>query len=127
MHDYEKSNRDPEPTGQMSDDTRLLSDSRHDPDGSDFGAPQGTPVNGGHGDRHVRAPHRRTSVNAAPGAVVQCIRCHLRLRWTKRVSGRARCPHCGARLIVRRTGRSTWRVVPENQDSLAGMICDWLG
>jgi hypothetical protein len=55
------------------------------------------------------------------------VHCQARFRWHGRRSSRARCPNCHRRLILRRTARGKWTVLPENDDSTAGMICDWLG
>jgi hypothetical protein len=119
--------RDGIPAGQMLDDTRPLSGSQRGPERHPASAPLGTTAGGGGNDVDGRASRRRTSADAAAAVVVRCVHCRARLRWAGRRSGRTRCPKCRKRLILRSVGPGNWAVLPENDDSVAGMICDWLG
>jgi DNA-directed RNA polymerase subunit RPC12/RpoP len=119
--------RDPEPTGQIADDTRPQSGPRCSPEARPVSAPPGTSAGGGGDDVVARATHCRTSADAAAAVIVRCVHCRARLGWAGRRSGRVRCPKCRKRLIVRSTGPGNWAVLSESDDSVAGMVCDWLG
>jgi hypothetical protein len=121
------SDRDTEPTGQMPGDTQPLSDSRPSSDAHPDSAPKGTSTDGSDNDAGGRAPRRRASAHASRAVIVRCVHCKAALRWRGRRSGRMRCPRCRRRLILRCRKRGQWTVLPENDDSVAGMICDWLG
>jgi hypothetical protein len=119
--------RDTEPAGHLPDPTRLLSGSRPGPEPRPNSAPQGTPADGSGDDAGEGTSRRRASVTTAPGVIVRCVHCRASLRWAGQRSARIRCPKCQQRLVLRRTARGQWRVYPENDDSVAGLICDWLG
>jgi predicted RNA-binding Zn-ribbon protein involved in translation (DUF1610 family) len=118
--------RDTEPTGQIPEDTRPPSGSPGTPEAHPGSTPPGTSAGGGGDDVMARPSRRRTSVEAAAAVIVRCVHCQARLRWAGRRSGRARCPNCGKRLILRRSEPGQWAVLPENDDSVAGLVCDWL-
>jgi predicted RNA-binding Zn-ribbon protein involved in translation (DUF1610 family) len=118
--------RDTEPTGQIPDDARPPSGSQRRPAAHPATTTPDTPTGGGRDDVNARPPRRRASATAAAGVVVRCVHCRTGLRWAGRRSGRARCPNCGKRLVLRRSGSDNWTVLPENDDSVAGLVCDWL-
>ena len=121
------SERDPQPPGQLSADTRPLSGFCAGPAGHLESASPGALAGGGHRGANRRVPHQRTS--SAPGSpvVVHCVNCRAGLRWSGQRSTRTHCPKCHCRLILRLDTAGHWAAFPENDDSVAGMICDWLG
>lgn len=140
------SNRDREPTGQTCDDPRPLAGSRHHPEAHPSRAQWGTAADGSSDDAGGRAPRRHTSAPATSHAetshtttsppqtsqatssgIVHCFYCRAALRWPEHRSGRVRCPKCHRYLILRCMDDGHWEVFPENDDSISGMICDWLG
>ena len=122
------SDRDSESTGQARRRTWPTSGSQQCPDAHPAGAPLGTTHSGSCDGADGRASRRHASADSDEQVVVlRCVSCRRRLRWRGRRAARTRCPHCGQRLIARCDADGVWNVYIENDDSLAGMICDWLG
>jgi DNA-directed RNA polymerase subunit RPC12/RpoP len=124
----EASDRDSEPAGQLPDHTRPPFGSAESPEGHPASTPRGAGATGGVDGREPIQTDRRPAPSPTyPRATVRCTHCGARLRWTGRRSARVRCPKCRLRLVLRLGPDGKWAVLPENDDSVAGMICDWLG
>jgi len=70
----------------------------------------------------VPTHHRRAPAHADGVVVAHCVHCGGRLRWRGRRAARTHCPRCRRQLILRRSASGGWDVLPENDDSLAGMV-----
>jgi|GEM_PF-2568052 len=58
---------------------------------------------------------------------IDCCGCRKTFRWRGHESSLARCPHCRSQLVIllEYDGRCT--VLPKDGESVAEMICDWIG
>ena len=57
---------------------------------------------------------------------VRCPHCSKAIWWQGHESDRFGCPVCATRVIVRPLADGTVQVGLENDDTVAGMICNWL-
>jgi DNA-directed RNA polymerase subunit RPC12/RpoP len=123
----EASDRDSELAGQLPDHTRPSFGSAGSPEGHPASTPGGAAATGGVDGREPGQTDPRPAPSPThPRVAVRCVHCGGRLRWAGRRSARVRCPKCGIRLVLRLGPDGKWAALPENEDSVAGMVCDWL-
>jgi hypothetical protein len=60
------------------------------------------------------------------GGILLCPVCQKKLRWQRRVPGRATCPGCSSPIVILRDEDGVFSLRCENEDSFAELICDWL-